>query len=80
MANIIQQANLEIERAKSISDQRAEAFRVMKAAFDSVKVKQGSFQNELNLLLAGLERDDKWNSWVGKINRVYGGFASALTT
>lgn len=41
MANIIQQANLEIERAKSISEQRAEAYRMIKQTNDLVQSKYG---------------------------------------
>ena len=46
MANMIQSANLEIERSRAISEQRAEAFRKIKAAHDQV---QGGFM--------GLEKD-----------------------
>lgn len=41
MANVIQQANLEIERAKSISEQRAEAYRMLKQTNDLVQSRYG---------------------------------------
>ena len=80
MANIIQNANLEIERAKSISDQRAEAFRKIKAAHDSLQAQYGGLDKQIAELTMEMKGDAKWAGWVTRINDSFSGFRNILTT
>lgn len=44
MANMVKHANLEIEKAKSISEQRLEGYRILKQATDVFSAKIGNFE------------------------------------
>lgn len=44
MANMVKHANLEIEKAKSIADQRLEGYRILKQATDVFQVKVDTFE------------------------------------
>jgi hypothetical protein len=80
MANMIQQANLEIERSKAISDQRAEAFRKMKAAYELVQGSYVGLEKEMNDLTGQLSGDNRWAGWVTKISSSFSGFKNALSS
>lgn len=80
MANMIQQANLEIERSKAISDARIEAFRKMKSAYESVQGQYVGLEKEINDLTGQLSGDSKWSGWVTKITSSFSGFRNALSS
>jgi hypothetical protein len=44
MANMVKHANLEIEKAKSIADQRLEGYRILKQATDVFQAKVDTFE------------------------------------
>ena len=62
MANTIKQANLEIERSKAISDQRSEAFKKVKQAYDNISTKYGSLEKEWTGVLGTISGDSKFSA------------------
>lgn len=59
MANMVKHANLEIERAKTISDQRLEGYRILKQATDVFQAKVDTFEKELNVLIGNYKGDTR---------------------
>ena len=57
MANMVKHANLEIEKAKSISDQRLEGYRILKQATDVFQAKVDTYERELNVLIGNYKGD-----------------------
>jgi len=80
MANTIKQANLEIERSKAISDQRAEAFKKVKQAYDNMSGKYGSLEKEWGDVLGSIGGDSKFSAQVSRISSSMGGFRDLLVS
>ena len=59
MANMVKHANLEIEKAKAISDQRLEGYRILKQATDVFQAKVDTFERELNVLIGNYKGDNR---------------------
>lgn len=62
MANMVKHANLEIEKAKAISDQRLEGYRILKQATDVFQAKVDTFERELNVLIGNYKGDTRIES------------------
>lgn len=62
MANMVKHANLEIERSKSIADQRLEGYRILKQATDVFQAKVDTFERELNVLVGNYKGDSRVES------------------
>lgn len=56
---MVKHANLEIERAKSISDQRLEGYRILKQATDVFQAKVDTYERELNVLIGNYKGDNR---------------------
>jgi hypothetical protein len=59
MANMVRHANLEIEKAKTISDQRLEGYRILKQATDVFQAKVDSFEREFNVVVNNFRGDSR---------------------
>ena len=62
MANMVKHANLEIEKSKSIADQRLEGYRILKQATDVFQAKVDTFEKELNVLIGNYKGDSRVES------------------
>ena len=80
MANMIQTANLEIERSRSIANERGEAFRKIKAAHDLVKGGYAGLEKDILELTSSMQGESRWSGLVSRISGSFSGFRSALTS
>lgn len=59
---MVKHANLEIEKSKSIADQRLEGYRILKQATDVFQAKVDTFERELNVLIGNYKGDSRVES------------------
>lgn len=59
MANMVKHANLEIEKAKTISEQRLEGYRILKQATDVFQAKVDTYERELNVVIGNYKGDSR---------------------
>ena len=57
MANMVKQANLEIERSKTLSDQRLEAYKLMRNNFHLSQAKLDNLERELQVITRNFENN-----------------------
>jgi hypothetical protein len=76
MANMIKQANLEIEKAKSIADARLEGYRQIKQAYTLLTSKFSNFEKEFGVVAKSLESNRQYSgdlrTLVGSIGEIGG--------
>jgi hypothetical protein len=75
MANMIKHANLEIEKSKSIANERLEGFRVIKQSSGLIQTKLELFEREFNSILGNVS-DIKLS---GEFKRLAGGLGEIRT-
>jgi len=70
MANMVKQANLEIEKSKSIADQRLEAYRLLRQNVALATTKLENFEREIAIVTRNFESNP---SITTELRRVFSG-------
>ena len=68
MANMVKHANLEIEKAKTVADQRLEAYRTLKQTNTLLQSKFENFEREFGIVSKNLSTNP---SVAGELNRLF---------
>jgi hypothetical protein len=70
MANMVKQANLEIEKSKSIADQRLEAYRLLRQNVALATTRLENFERELSVVTKNFETNP---SITTELRRIFSG-------
>lgn len=70
MANLVKQANLEIEKSKSIADQRLEAYRLLRQNVALATTRLENFERELGIVSRNFETNP---SITTELRRIFSG-------
>jgi len=74
LANLIRNANVEIEKARQVADKRLEGLRKYKLATGSFEQKYKALESELNRIVA----DPQFGRYSGSISKLFGDFNNFL--
>lgn len=70
MANLLKHANLEVEKAKAIAEQRGEAYKTLRQSFTLSSTKLENMERELGVIAKNFESN---SSVSGELRRLFHG-------